>query len=81
MTPEIKKQIRDEIRKYYKIQFPEYPNLRQPRQALAHLPRIYQMLEGKNLINNQQISYRDFEAIAVDKFQEAQLGQTIASFF
>lgn len=81
MTPELKKQITDAIRAYYKIQFPEYPNLKQPRQALSHLPKVYQMLEQKNLIQQTKISYRAFEAIAVDKFQEAQLGEAIASFF
>lgn len=81
MTPELKKEITEAIREFYKKRFPEFPNLEQPRQALAQLPKIYQMLEEKGLIKNEEIPYKYFEAIAVDKFQEMQLRDHLANFF
>lgn len=81
MDAETKKQITEMIREYYKKVFPEYPTVRQPRQALTHLSKIYRILEEKKLIDNTQISYAHFEAIAVDKFQEMQLNEAIANFF
>lgn len=85
MTPEEKQQIKEEIVGFYGEIFPGYPKnpavQQNPALLLEALPRVYDRLINKQLIQEQKIPYKYFEAIAVDKFREASLNDMLNSFF